>query len=147
MRAPRARAVGVRRAVSRATGAPAGARRAFARAALMLALCAVAAALPAQRRILPASQPAPPPCVQVRIGRDEAGRWDCVNDAIKTEVDKVAPLDAADSPGQRLAPIGQGLAVPAATRQRLGDQYGRSIAPQRPERAFPATPLSRPPVR
>ncbi|ALN57683.1 hypothetical protein GLE_2334 [Lysobacter enzymogenes] len=114
---------------------------------MMLALCAVAAALPAQRRILPASQPAPPPCVQVRIGHDEAGRWDCVNAAIKTEVGKTAPVSAADSPGERLAPIGQGLAVPAATRQRLGDQYGKSIVPQRPERVFPATPLSRPPVR
>lgn len=147
MRALRARAVGARRAVSRATGAPAAARRTFARAAMMLALCAVAAALPAQRRILPASQPAPPPCVQVRIGHDEAGRWDCVNAAIKTEVGKTAPVSAADSPGERLAPIGQGLAVPAATRQRLGDQYGKSIVPQRPERVFPATPLSRPPVR
>ncbi|QQP97050.1 hypothetical protein [Lysobacter enzymogenes] len=113
----------------------------------MLALCGVVAALPAQRRILPASRPAPPPCVQVRIGHDEAGRWDCINAAIKTEVEKTAPVNAADSPGERLAPIGQGLAVPAATRQRLGDQYGKSIAPQRPERSFPTTPLARPPVR
>jgi|GEM_PF-946318 len=146
MPAPRARAA-ARRAVPRTAGASARARRAFARATLTLALCGVAAALPAQRRILPASQPAPPPCVQVRIGHDEAGRWDCINAAIKTEVDKAAPLNAADSPGERLAPIGQGLAVPAATRQRLGDRYGKSIVPQRPERSFPTTPLARPPVR
>ncbi|QWP75492.1 hypothetical protein J5226_17990 [Lysobacter sp. K5869] len=138
---PRARAVVARRAASRG----AGARGAFARAALAVALLGFAAALPAQRRILPASKPAPPPCVQVRIGHDEAGRWDCINEAIKSEVDKVAPNNAADSPGERLAPIGQGLAVPAATRQRLGNQYGKSITPQRPERVFPATPLSRPP--
>lgn len=147
MPVPRAHAVVVRRALSRATGARVAARGTLARAALTLTLCGVAAALPAQRRILPASQPAPPPCVQVRIGHDEAGRWDCINAAIKTEVDKAAPVDAADSPGERLAPIGQGLAVPAATRQRLGDQYGKSITPQRPERSFPTTPLARPPVR
>lgn len=147
MRPSRVRAVVVRRAASRAAGARAGARNAFVRAALALALCGAAAALPAQRRILPASQPAPPPCVQVRIGFDEAGRWDCINAAIKSEVDKAAPMNAADSPGERLAPIGQGLAVPAATRQRLGDQYGRSVAPQRPERSFPTAPLARPPVR
>ncbi|SDY53918.1 hypothetical protein SAMN04487939_10380 [Lysobacter sp. yr284] len=150
MDAARARVVVVAlRAVARAAPARVGvrARHGGARAALAAALLCAAAALPAQRRILPASKPPPPPCVQVRIGHDEAGRWDCVNDAIKSEVDKVAPVVAADSPGERLAPIGQGLAVPAATRQRLGDQYGKSVVPQRPDRSFPATPLSRPPVR
>jgi len=143
MQTLRARVVVAARAKARAP-TRAGARRRVACVALALGLLAAAAA-PAQRRILPASKPAPPPCVQVRIGSDEAGRWDCVNDAIKSEVDKVAPVNAADPPGERLAPIGQGLAVPAATRQRLGNQYGKSIVPQRPERSFPATPLSRPP--
>ncbi|QCW26237.1 hypothetical protein FE772_11705 [Lysobacter enzymogenes] len=91
---------------------------------MMLALCAVAAALPAQRRILPASQPAPPPCVQVRIGHDEAGRWDCVNAAIKTEVGKTAPVSAADSPGERLAPIGRAWRC----RRRRGSSSATSTA-------------------
>lgn len=165
MDAPRARAGFARRERSRAAGArvkarqcvatqrngPAKARarlarRRWARALLAVALACAAAASPAQRRILPASKPSPP-CVQVRIGADEVGRWDCINDAFKAEVDKVAPADAADSPGQRLAPIGQGLAVPAATRQRLGDRYGKSVTPQRPERSFLASPLAPPPVR
>lgn len=142
MRAPRARAVVARRARPRA----ACVRVVSAAAALCTALLCVALPASAQTRILPASKPAPPPCVQVRIGQDEAGRWDCVNDAFKAEVERIAPVTAGESPGERQAPIGQGLAVPAATRQRLGDQYGKSVTPQRPVRSFPATPLSRPPV-
>lgn len=142
MDAPRA-AVVVAACARARVGSCVGAWTRIACAALALSLLVTTSAQ-AQRRILPASKP-PPPCVQVRIGSDEAGRWDCINDAIKSEVDKVAPVNAADSPGERLAPTGQGLAVPAATRQRLGDQYGKSIVPQRPERHFPATPLSRPP--
>lgn len=143
MDAPRA-AVAMAACAKARARSRAGVRARIACAALALSLLAATSA-PAQRRILPASKPPPPPCVQVRIGSDEAGRWDCINDAIKSEVDKVAPVSAADSPGERLAPTGQGLAVPAATRQRLGNQYGKSIVPQRPERNFPTTPLSRPP--
>lgn len=106
----------------------------------LLGLCAVFAwSAQAQKRMLPASQPQATPCVQVRIGNDEAGRWSCLNEALKAEVDKTAPVVNTDSPGERLAPIGQGLATPAATRQRLGDQYGKSVRPQRPAQQFPAS--------
>lgn len=141
MRAPRARAFVVRHARPRG----ARMRAALAAATSCAALLCLAPTASAQTRILPASKPSPP-CVQVRIGQDEAGRWDCVNDAFKAEVARIAPVAAGESPGERLAPIGQGLAVPAATRQRLGDRYGKSVTPQRPVRSFPATPLSRPPV-
>lgn len=137
MDAPRARAVASQRAHSRALAV---------RAAWAALLACVVVNAPAQRRMLPASKPTPPPCVQVRIGQDEAGRWDCVNDAFKAEVDKVAPMTVSESPGERRVPIEQGLAVPAATRQRLGDQYGKSLTPQRPVRSFPAPPLARPPT-
>lgn len=108
--------------------------------ALML-LCVGSAG--AQQRLLPASKPVAAPCVQVRIGNDEAGRWSCLNQALKAEVDKVAPVIADEAPGERIAPIGLGLATPAATRQRLGDQYGRSVVPQRPARQF-APPALKP---
>ncbi|MGO1072793.1 hypothetical protein [Lysobacter sp. CA199] len=115
------------------------------RAVLAASLACAATAVPAQPRVLPASKPAPPPCVQVRIGQDQAGRWDCINDAFKAEVDKTAQVTADEPPGERVVPIEQGLAVPAATRQRLGNQYGKSVTPQRPERSFPTPPLARPP--
>lgn len=134
--------------------APAMAKlHAIARSARVRSACAtvwvlgvcLGSAMPAQaqKRILPASKPASAPCVQVRIGSDEAGRWSCLNEAMKAEVDKTAPVVNAESPGERLAPIGQGLATPAATRQRLGDQYGKSVHPQRPVQQFPSS-LPRP---
>ncbi|WP_408949939.1 hypothetical protein [Lysobacter sp. Hz 25] len=110
---------------------------------VVFALGAAASAV-AQPRRLPASAP-PPPCVQVRIGHDEAGRWSCLNQAMQAEVAKVAPVVNTDHPGDALAPIGKGLATPAATRQRLGNQYGKSIVPQRPPQQFPSPGLG--PVR
>ncbi|MGH8083100.1 MAG: hypothetical protein ACREP7_21155 [Lysobacter sp.] len=100
---------------------------------------ASSAPVQAQKRILPASAPLTAPCVQVRIGNDEAGRWSCLNEAMKAEVKKTAPIANTQSPGEALAPIGQGLATPAATRQRMGDQYGKSVVPQRPVQQFPSS--------
>lgn len=111
--------------------------------ALVAAVMLTVGSAGAQQRLLPASKPANAPCVQVRIGNDEAGRWSCLNQALKAEVDKVAPVIADEPPGDRIAPIGLGLATPAATRQRLGDQYGRSVVPQRPARHF-APPALKP---
>lgn len=114
------------------------------RAALRLGVALLwAGAAQAQTVRLPASAPSAAPCVQVRIGNDEAGRWSCLNQALRDEVRKSAPIVNTDSPGERLAPIGQGLATPAATRQRLGDQYGKSVVPQRPAQHFSA-PLAPP---
>jgi hypothetical protein len=111
---------------------------------VVLALSAAASAV-AQPRRLPASAPQPTPCVQVRIGNDEAGRWSCLNQAMQAEVAKAAPVANTAHPGDALAPIGKGLATPAATRQRLGNQYGKSIVPQRPPQHFPSPALG--PVR
>lgn len=117
-----------------------GGVRAIAAALVMSLLCAAAHA---QSVRLPASSPSPPPCVQVRIGNDEAGRWSCLNEALRAQVRNTAPIVNTDSPGERLAPIGQGLATTAATRQRMGDQYGKSVVPQRPAQHFSA-PLAPP---
>jgi hypothetical protein len=79
--------------------------------------------------------PAPMPCVEVRIGQDSAGRLDCLNRALRAEVDEVAPMSVGDvtfgkSQGQL------GLVTPAAAKERLGDAYGHSSVPQRPVRTF-----------
>lgn len=111
---------------------------------VVLALSAAASAA-AQPRRLPASAPQSTPCVRVRIGNDEAGRWSCLNQALQAEVAKVGPVVNTDHPGDALAPIGKGLATPAATKQRLGNQYGKSIVPQRPPQQFPSPGLG--PVR
>lgn len=82
------------------------------------------------------------PCVEVRIGQDRAGHLDCLNRALRAEVDKAAPVAPVDpAAGASADRIGQ--PTTAAVKQRLGNAYGHSVEPQRPPRVF-APPL--PPV-
>jgi hypothetical protein len=109
------------------------------RAAPLLA-CALTALVPlpaasAQQGQVPSAPTEPMPCVEVRIGQDRAGSLDCLNRALRAEVDKVAPTVVSDTtsgaPPSRL-----GLATPAAAKERLGNAYGHSLVPQRPPRTF-----------
>lgn len=75
-------------------------------------------------------------CVQVRIGNDEAGRLECLNQMLRETVDRVAPVANVDDPGSNLTPVALGRATPAAVKQRYGNAYGRSVMPQRPSRAY-----------
>ncbi|WP_242111815.1 hypothetical protein [Luteimonas aquatica] len=113
--------------------------------AVALLLCGLAAAGQAQAQRLQARAAAPSaPCVQVRIGEEEAGRLDCLNRMLQDAVQRTAPLANVDGPDAQRVPIALGQPTPAALRQRYGDAYGRSLTPQRPQRMFPSNTL-RPP--
>jgi hypothetical protein len=77
------------------------------------------------------------PCVEVRIGQDIAGRLDCVNRALRAEVDKASPMISAD-PASGLSPTRLGQPTPAEVKQRLGNAYGHSVVAQRPAQVFPS---------
>lgn len=92
----------------------------------------------------PASAPgqdAAVPCVEARIGDDRAGHLDCLNRALRGEVGKVAP-SLPEAPAAGLAPTRLGQPTPAALKQRFGDQYGRSLRPQRPPPIAPPSPFA-----
>jgi hypothetical protein len=111
--------------------------------AIAFAVLAASQATPAPQAALPPHPDATAPCVEVRIGQDSAGRLDCLNRALRAEVDEVSPA-SIDSPAAGAPADHLGQPTPAAVKQRMGNAYGRSVVPQRPPRVF-VPPL--PPVR
>jgi hypothetical protein len=96
---------------------------------------------------------APPAAATGTIGKapcvvaEGAGRLDCVNQAL---ADTAARAQAAATPHTDAPTIGSspttlGEANVAATRERLGSSFGKSVVPQRPAQTF-APPLGRPPL-
>lgn len=71
-------------------------------------------------------------CVEVEIGGEPAPTLNCLNRKLKKKIDQLqlpqvsAPLDAR-SPDTRLGIVNQ-----PALRQQYGNNYGVSVAPQRP---------------
>ncbi|HEY2346398.1 MAG TPA: hypothetical protein VGH80_11005 [Xanthomonadaceae bacterium] len=108
------------------------------RVALLLA-SALAATLPVHAgSTQPSRSAASAPCVQVRIGRDSAGRLDCLNQTLRAEVDQARPL-AIDVATDAQSPSRLGLPTPAEVKQRLGNAYGHSLVPQRPAQTYAPT--------
>src|SRR5882672_3120744 len=85
----------------------------------------------------PAPQVSPPTCVDVQIGEDRTPYLNCLNQAFERDVAREhatpkpeAPIDARSSATQT------GTANETAARQRMGNAFGVSPAPQKPERVF-----------
>jgi hypothetical protein len=101
------------------------------------AAACLAAALPILSAGSPLGRAADMPCVDVQIGRDRAAGFECLNAEIQRSVDHernappiAAPVDAR-SPANSV-----GIATEDAARQKMGDSFGRSATPQRPQRTF-----------
>ena len=115
-----------------------GARRAcvFAAAGLTCVLGALGSPGPA------AAQSDEHLCVGVRIGDDTSGYYDCLNQELKTDVvkarrqsEQLAEIRAHTGPQTDNE---MGLYNQAATRMRMGKNFGNSAFPQRPTRSFNA---------
>jgi hypothetical protein len=89
----------------------------------------------------PSGDTAPPdrttPCVDVEIGGDRSQYFNCLNEQLKRGADQehkieqpTAPLDAR-SPSNKV-----GTANDAAARQRMGNAFGKSATPQRPNPTY-----------
>jgi hypothetical protein len=82
------------------------------------------------------------PCVDVQVGSDRAVGLECLNSEIERSVrhEKNAPAIVSPVDG-RTSPARLGLATEEAARQQMGNAFGRSATPQRPQRSF-TSPLS-----
>ena len=98
----------------------------------------------------PAPENASPPpqsgCVYVETEGDPGGRLACIQQRLRAAAreaqEKVAPLPGAPLDA-RSTDTRVGVANEAATRQRMGNQFGVSVHPQRPP-APKYTPLGPP---
>ncbi len=79
------------------------------------------------------AQPAAP-CVDVQIGGDRSAALNCLNRVFEQQVTRehqvpppTAPIDA-QSPSTAV-----GTANTAAAEEKMGDQFGKSATPQRPQ--------------
>lgn len=78
-------------------------------------------------------------CVDVRIGQDRSAYMNCLNQQLQQDVDQqhaaaatatVAPIDA-QSPAHQVGAFDEN-----AAREKMGNAFGRSSTPQRPEQNF-----------
>ena len=83
----------------------------------------------------------PPPvaaemCVEVDIAGYKAGHLDCATQRLRAatrEAQERAPnAESFDVPSARSADVVTGVANQTATRQRMGNQFGVGVRPQRP---------------
>ena len=102
-------------------------------------VCALAALGPPRPA---AAQGDDPLCVGVRIGDDTSGYYDCLSQELKTDVvkarrqrEQLAEIRAHTGPQTDNE---MGLYNQAATRMRMGNNFGNSAFPQRPTRQFNA---------
>jgi len=77
------------------------------------------------------------PCVDVEIGGDRSAYLDCLNKQMQQGTEReheipqpAAPLDA-QSPSNRV-----GTANDAAAREKMGNAFGKTAVPQRPNPVF-----------
>lgn len=102
------------------------------RAALALALLL---ALPSGRADEAKKQEEAAPCIEVLVNGERIPAWDCLQRKLApaTRPAKSAALPEAErlmqQPGNQLMQYNL-----EGTRQRMGDAFGRSVVPQRPER-------------
>jgi hypothetical protein len=95
----------------------------------------------------------PPPvaaemCVEVDIAGYKAGHLDCASQRLQAATRQAqarAPnADSYDVPGARAPDVITGVANQTATRQRMGNQYGVGVRPQRPPPPVYGPPLMGP---
>lgn len=81
-------------------------------------------------------------CVGVTIGGQAVPGIDCLNARLKSMVAaerrQAAQIDLLLGAPEHQAPTQEGVFNEAATAERLGDAFGRSVFPQRPVRSFPS---------
>lgn len=82
--------------------------------------------------------PAPGPCVTVDIAGHRAGHLECATDRLQAAADtaQAQTRSAIDTPviGAGSPDVQTGVANQTATRQRMGNTFGTSVHPQRPNR-------------
>lgn len=93
----------------------------------------------------PADADAAKVCADVRIGNDRAAALNCLNNQMQRKVEHeqgtpqpIAPIDARSQSNE------VGTANDAAAREKMGNAFGKSAVPQRPNPVF-VSPLV-PPV-
>lgn len=88
-------------------------------------------------------------CVEVDIAGYKAGHLDCATRRLRAatrEAQERAPnAESFDVPGARSADVVTGVANQTATRQRMGNQFGVGVRPQRPPPPVFAPPIGRKP--
>lgn len=93
---------------------------------------------PPQTRI---GGPAPGPCVTVDIAGHRAGHLECATDRLQAAADtaQAQSRSAIETPviGAGSPDVQTGVANQTATRQRMGNTFGTSVHPQRPNRPVP----------
>ena len=109
----------------------------------MTAMAAIALAA-----VAPAASPQPTDaatnCVDVQIGEDRTAYLNCLNSVFERSVKKERGVPAIEAPSDARSPANRiGIFTESAARQRMGDAFGVSSTPQRPERVF-VSPLSAP---
>ena len=88
------------------------------------------------------SIPAAPatPCVGVRIGTATAGGYDCLNAQLAQQANQAgggqSAMQAAVGASQPSSPTQLNLYNQAATRERLGGNFGKSPLPLRPSTVY-----------
>jgi hypothetical protein len=83
-------------------------------------------------------------CVDVQIGSDRTAFLNCMNDAFQRRVERERAAPREEAPVSTGSPANQlGIAGESAGRQRMGNTFGVSPVPQRPERVF-VNPLPAP---
>jgi hypothetical protein len=92
-----------------------------------------------------ATASSPPTCVDVQIGNDRSAYLNCLNDAMTRSVEHEHGTPQPTVPVDVHSPSNQvGTFNEAAARQRMGNAFGVSPVPQRPNRVF-VNPLVPPP--
>lgn len=88
-----------------------------------------------------------PHCVEVEVNGERIQDYECLGRLLAPTAQSGAPV-AASLASERIAtrpPSALGLATPEATRQRMGNTFGRSTLPQRPPPAPAPAPIVRRP--
>ncbi|MBV4458776.1 hypothetical protein KVG96_12515 [Pseudomonas sp. COR58] len=79
----------------------------------------------------------PPGCIDVTVGGYKAPNYDCLSQQMgnNPEGAKAAQKnrEAMNVPVYKRPPNQVGLATPAATATRMGNAFGNSVKPQRPQ--------------
>lgn len=86
--------------------------------------------------------PAPQTCVDVQIGQDRSSYLNCLNNAMKNQVEREQNKATLTAPYSAGSPANQvGGFNENAAREQMGNAFGVSPHPQRPIRTFvPALP-------
>ncbi|HWC63724.1 MAG TPA: hypothetical protein VG501_08880 [Rhizomicrobium sp.] len=77
------------------------------------------------------------PCVDVEIGQDKAAALNCMNDAIRAQVEHTQGMPSLSPPTDARSPGNQvGTFNNQAAQEQMGSAYGTSSKPQRPKAVF-----------